>query len=257
MCRHRRRWHRTAEASETVHYRRVDSNAAAETSQVVDFQAYGLDEKFHGFRWVDFFEGLPGRPPWALWLGHRKPDTDGGVRVGTLPKQRYESVMCPNGKDPLAEVAFSGAFGVVNVTLPDSSVPRPDGLIPALVEHAEQQARRYADWPIVWWSIEGAEVRARVWRFAGGWAAFSTALDDVYLVAVGAGMEPQNLSFEPITDDSAYGIDLSAPLDLGELGRQKSVRPEAWLPPPRRDGFHPDQLAFVSDEPGAVEEAGA
>ncbi len=226
----------------------MDSNAAPHTSSVVDFQVYGLDETFQGMRWVDFFEGLPGKPPWALWLGHREPDSGNGVRVGTLPRQRYEAVMCPNGKDPLVEVAFSGAFGVVNVTLPDSSVARPDGLIPALVEHAEAQARRYAEWPIVWWRIEGAQVRARVWHFAGGWAAFSTALDDAYLVAVGVGLEPADLAFEPVEDGATYHIDLSAPLNFTELGRQKSTRPQAWLPPPRRDGFHPDQLAFVPDE---------
>ncbi|CAM3045199.1 hypothetical protein SAXI111661_15885 [Saccharomonospora xinjiangensis] len=231
-----------------MHYRRVDSNAVPQPSSVVDFQVYGLDETFNGVRWVDFFEGLPGKPPWALWLGHRAAGSDSGVRVGTLPKQRYEAVLCPNGKDPLVEVAFSGAFGVVNVTLPDSSVVRPDGLIPSLVEHAEHQARRYAEWPIVWWSIEGAQVRARVWHFAGGWAAFSTALDDAYLVAVGVGMEAANLAFEPVKDDSMYHTDLSAPLNFAELGRQKSARPEAWLPPPRRDAFHPDQLAFVPDD---------
>ncbi|OQO92813.1 hypothetical protein [Saccharomonospora piscinae] len=227
----------------------MDSDAVEQTSSVVDFQAYGLDDTFTGARWVDFFEGLPGRPPWALWLGHREPDADSGVRVGTLPKRRYEAVMCPNGKDPLVEVAFSGAFGVVNVTLPDSSVPRPDGLIPALVEHAEHEAQRYADWPIVWWRLEGAQVRARVWHFAGGWAAFCTALDDVYLVVVGIGMDPADLAFAPVTDGAEYGADLAAPLDFAELGRRKSVRPEAWLPPPRRDSFHPDQLAFVPDEP--------
>jgi hypothetical protein len=231
-----------------VHYRRVDSNAAPHTSSVVDFPVYGLDETFRGIRWVDFFEGLPGRPPWALWLGHRESDSDNGIRVGTLPKQRYEAIMCPNGKDPLVEVAFSGAFGVVNVTLPDSTVTRPEGLIPALVEHAEHQARRYLEWPIVWWRIEGAQVRARVWHFAGGWAAFSTALDDAYLVAVGVGVEPADLAFEPVKDGAAYHADLSAPLNFTELGRQKSARPQAWLPPPRRDGFHPDQLAFVPDE---------
>ncbi len=224
-----------------------DSDTVEKTSSVVDFDVYGLDASFQGARWVDFFEGLPGRPPWALWLGHREPDSDSGVRVGTLPRQRYEAVMCPNGKDPLVEVAFSGAFGVINLTLPTSTVPRPEGFIPALVEHAEQQARSYADWPIAWWEIEGAQVRARVWHFAGGWAAFSTALDDAYLVAVGVGTDPANLSFVPIEDTAVYDADLTAPLDFAELGRKKSVRPEAWLPPPRRDDFHPDQLAFLRD----------
>ncbi|WP_157596713.1 hypothetical protein [Saccharomonospora saliphila] len=217
------------------------------TSSVVDFDVYGLDDGFEGARWVDFFEGLPGRPPWALWLGHRESG-GGGVRVGTLPRVRYEAVMCPNGKDPLVEVAFSGAFGVINVTLPSTTVPRPEGFIPALVEYAEKQAKGYADWPEVWWTIEGEPARARVWHFAGGWAAFSAEPAESYLVAVGVGMDPDGLALAPVLDDSLYDADLTAPLDFAELGRRKSVRPEAWLPPPRADGFHPDQLAFLPPE---------
>ena len=67
-------------------------------------------------------------------------------------------------------------------------------------------------------------------------------------MAVGVGVEPADLAFEPVKDGAAYHADLSAPLNFTELGRQKSARPQAWLPPPRRDGFHPDQLAFVPDE---------
>ncbi|MFC4003916.1 hypothetical protein ACFS2C_09130 [Prauserella oleivorans] len=223
----------------------MSSKAPEKTSSPVDFPVYGLDREIRGPRWVDFFEGVPDAPPWALWLGHRVEDTDHGVRVGSMPRSRYEQTMCPGGGDPLAEVAFGGAFGLVNLTLPDSTVPRPDGLIRVLVEHAEQQARRYEQWPRALWRVDGMSVRARIWRFAGAWTGFTADLDDTYLAVIGIGVEPEGLSLSRIDDPSPYGTDFQEPLSLTELGRHKANRPEAWLPPPRRDGFHPDQLALV------------
>ncbi|PRX50487.1 hypothetical protein B0I33_102609 [Prauserella shujinwangii] len=214
----------------------------------MDFAVYGLDRTFQGPRWLDFFESPPGEPAWALWLGHRLRDTEHGVRVGTFPRKRYEQAMCPNGGDPLAKVAFSGAFGLVNLTLPDSSVPRPDGLILALVEHAENQASRHAEWRPKMWEADGEPVPAKVLYFAGAWAGFTDALDEVYVVAIGIGIPPEGLRLTRVTDGTPYGADLTAPLSLAELGRKKSLRPEAWLPPPRRDAFHPDQLALAPTE---------
>lgn len=228
-----------------MHYLRVESDAAGQPSQAVDFPVYGLNAGFRVDRWVDFFEGAPSAPPWALWLGHRDQEGDSGVRVGTLPRKRYEETMCPGRGDPLAVVALSGALGLVNLTLPDSSVPRPDGLIEALVEHAEGQAKRHRQWPAVWWDIDGAWVRARVWHFAGAWTGFTEALPDVYLVVIGVGVESRGLSLARVTELTGYGTDLRAPLSLVELGRHKSTRPRAWIPPPTREAFHRDQLALL------------
>ncbi|WP_167166052.1 hypothetical protein [Saccharomonospora amisosensis] len=223
----------------------MESDAAVRPSQPVDFPVYGVGAGFRAVRWVDFFEGAPDTPPWALWLGHRDEEGESGVRVGTLPRKRYEQTMCPGGGDPVAEVAHSGALGLVNLTLPDTSVPRPDGLIVALVEHAERQAKRYREWPLVWWDIDGAWVRARVWHFAGAWTGFTEALADTYVVAIGVGVESRGLSLARVTDLTAYGTDLRAPLSLIELGRHKSTQPKAWIPPPTRGAFHPDQLALT------------
>lgn len=220
------------------------SDEQDQTSLPVDFTVYGLDATFDGARWVDFFEGRPGSPPWALWLGHRAAGGNRGVRVGTMPRERYAEVMCPNGRDPLVEVAFSGAFGLVNLTLPDVSVPRPDGLIQALVEHAEKQAKRYRKWRPVWWDVGGVMARAKVWDFAGAWAGFTDTPAEAYVVAVGIGVKAEDLKLVSV-ESKAYGADFRKRLDLGELGRQRSTRPDAWLPPPQRNAFHADQLALV------------
>ncbi|WP_216213924.1 hypothetical protein [Amycolatopsis aidingensis] len=224
------------------------STAVEPVSPPPDFPVYGLDQAWQGPRWLDFFEAKQGAPAWALWLGHRAEDGSGGVRIGTLPRSRYDATFTPRGGDNLAPVAFSAAFGLVNLTLPDAAVQRPDGLIPALVEHAEQQAKRHAEWRRVTWDVEGTPVRAAVWRFAGAWAGFTDALGGTYLVAVGIEVQPEGLRLSRFPGSKEHGIDLDAPLDLVELGRQRHERPDTWLPPPRRDSFHPDQLA-VLDRP--------
>ena len=218
----------------------VDEHAAPPA----DFPLYGLDWSFDSVRWLDFFESSRGSPAWAVWLGHRISE-DTGVRVGTFPRKRYTEVMCPRGGDELAEVAFGAAFGLINLTLPDSSVPRPAGLIQELVRHAEQQAQRYPTWRSAVWDVDGTSTRAQVWNFAGAWAGFSDGRDDEFIVVIGIGIEPDELTITQISDGRPYGVDLGAHLDLGELGRQRHERPDTWLPPPQRDHFHPDQLALV------------
>jgi len=214
----------------------------------VDFPLYGIDQQFDCVRWLDFFESRHGHPAWAVWLGHRAAD-DTGVRIGTFPRQRYAEVMCPRGGDVRAAVALSAAFGLVNLTLPDSSVARPQGLIPELVKHAERQAERYSEWRTAVWHVDGQPAPAAVWNFAGGWAGFSDGLDAAFVVAVGLGVEPDELHIGTVNDGSAYGVDLRKPLDLHMVGKQRYDCPQAWFPPPRRETFHPDQLALQPRHP--------
>lgn len=209
-----------------------------------DFALYGLDSSVESVRWLDFFESSDGSPAWAVWLGHRTSD-DSALRTGTFPRGRYTDVMCPRGGDPLAEVAFGAAFGLVNLTLPETSVPRPPGLIEALVRHAEQQAQHYDKWRSALWDVDGTSTRALVWNFAGAWAGFTDSRDDDFIVAIGIGIEPDGLVLSEIKDGAPYGVDLGADLDLGELGRQRHERPDTRLPPPQPDHFHPDQRALT------------
>ncbi|OLT48024.1 hypothetical protein BJF85_13705 [Saccharomonospora sp. CUA-673] len=218
----------------------------------VDFPVYGLHRDIPGPRWVDFFEGggeYSGGEPWALWLGQRIADSERGLRIGSMPRHRYEQSMCPGGGDPLAEVAFGGAFGLVNLTLPDRDVVRPDGLIETLLAHAEQNARRYETWRRATWRVDGMSVRARVWEFAGGWTGFTGDLDDSYVSVIGIGVSPEGLSLARVDRPAAYGVDFSQPISISDLGRHRAMRPEAWLPPPRRDAFQPEQLAFLDETP--------
>jgi hypothetical protein len=56
-----------------------------------------------------------------------------------------------SGESALQSVAFDASLVMVNLTLPVLSVPRPPGMLRALVSNADARARQYADWPTVSW----------------------------------------------------------------------------------------------------------
>lgn len=208
------------------------------TSPPPDFAVYGLDSGYDGERWLDFFESQLGAPAWALWLGHRVGD--GGVLVGTMPRSRFDEGHCAPGTDCLAEVAFVAAFKAINLGLPNPQVPSPDKMGVIWVDHALENARKYADWSTVSWSVDDVAVSAPVWSFADVWAGFTNALADAYVVVVGTGLAPDGLRLMRIPDGTAYGVDLSRDLDLAKIR-------DSDFPKPNSVKFHADQIALFSD----------
>ncbi|MGH3094734.1 MAG: hypothetical protein ACRDMV_01880 [Streptosporangiales bacterium] len=131
------------------------------------------------------------------------------------------------------------------MTLPALSVSRPDGLVSGLVDHAQHAAEQYARWPMADWRVDGADVPARVWRFADGWAAIIDVLPDVYLAAAGVGTPVDGIAVATVHDATPYGFDLREPLSMQALRRSESTRPEGAHVPTVREpaDWHPDQLA--------------
>ena len=151
------------------------------------FPLYGLDASWTGARWLDLFGDQIGDPPRWVALGHETADGHSLIMVNTYSRPPTDAQAARAGQPPLADVAFDAAHTLINVTLPVQSVPRPDGFLPLLTEHAQHAAGRSAQWPTARWRVDAATVAARVWEFAGGWAAVSDPEDDVYLSAGGHG----------------------------------------------------------------------
>jgi hypothetical protein len=191
------------------------------TSPSVAFPVYGLDVSWPGARWLDLFGDEIGDPPRWVALGHESVDGQSLIMVNTYSGLPTDAQAARIGQPPLEDVAFDAAHILINVTLPVQSVPRPDGFLPRLTEHARHAASQSAQWPTVQWRVDAATVAARVWRFAGGWAAISDAVDDVYLSAVGAGTQPDGLSLTRLRDGSAYHFDLAQPLGPGLLSASR------------------------------------
>jgi hypothetical protein len=218
------------------------------TSPPFDFPLYGLDASWPGARWLDSFGDQVGDPPRWARLSHQSGDGDSLIMVESYSRPVTYDLAARWGEPPLADVAFRAAHILINVTLPVQSVPRPDGFLRALHKHLPEFAGQYAQWPAVGWRVDGAAVTARVSWFAGGWAAVSDSVAEVYLSAVGIGVGPDSLSLARLEDGAAYHFDLKQPLRSGVLSasaRAADVRFET--PPWQRQNWHADQLRLMRE----------
>jgi hypothetical protein len=104
---------------------------------------------------------------------------------------------------------------------------------------------------VVGWRVDGVPVQVHVWRFAGGWTAFTDAVAGVYLsvVGVGPGTGPEDLSFAALRDGSAYHFDLHGPLSLetAEASAEAAGVPLGSPPSCQRHDWHPDQLQLIRE----------
>ena len=143
-------------------------------------------------------------------------------------------------------MATQSTVTLINLTLPVLSLTRPPGFVRALVEHADAAASAYRDWPQVSWRVGDDRVQVHVWRFAGGWAAFTDAAAGVYLsvAGIGPGTGPEDLGFVALRDGRVYHFDLAGPLSIAmaEAAAEAAGVPpgpdQAW----QHQDWHPDQL---------------
>jgi hypothetical protein len=218
------------------------------TSPPFGFPVYGLDSSWPGTRWLDSFGDQVGDPPRWVRLGHQSGDGASLVLVETYSRPATDDLSARQGEPQLADAACRAAHILIDVTLPVLSVPRPDGFLRVVVDHAMEIAGQYPQWPAVRWRVDGAPVSACVTWFAGGWAAVSDAVAEVYLSAVGIGVGPDGLSLARLQDGVAYHFDLDQPLRPGVLSassRAADLRFE--VPPWQRRDWHADQLQLMRE----------
>jgi hypothetical protein len=222
------------------------------TSPPVAFAVYGLDGSWPCARWLDLFGDEIGDPPRWVALGHETADGQSLIMVNTYSGAPTDARAARSGQPPLEYVAFDAAHSLINVTLPAQPVPRPHGFLPLLTEHARHAACQSAHWASVPWRVDAATVAARMWQFAGGWAAVSDAVDDVYLSAVGAGTRPEGLALTRLRDGGAYHFDLTQPLVPGLLqASRQSAGVEFAGSQWESQGWHADHARLMTALPPA------
>jgi hypothetical protein len=225
---------------------RPGSGVVPPPSPPVDFPIYGLDTSWPGARWIELFGGAIGDPVQWVSLGHQSPGGESLIYVETFSRPRIDALAVPSLEPSFRYVAFDAAALLINATLPVDSVPRPDGFIGALVDHANEHSSQCERWPQVRWQVDGVPVNARVWWFAGGWAAVGCdAVEDVYLAAVGVGIDPDGLSLGVLENGDAYHFELDQPMHPPVMVASHAARADGDRPPPRREDWHPDQLQLM------------
>lgn len=215
-------------------------------SPPVDFPLYGLDTSWPGERWIELFGDAIGDPVHWVSLGHQSPDGESLIYVETFFRPRTDALAAPSLQTPLQHVAFYAAALLINATLPvESLLPAPDGLIRAMLDHADERSSQFSQWPPVRWQVDGIAVTARTWRFAGGWVAVSDAVEDVYLAAVGVGSDPDGLSLAVLEHGNAYHFELDQPMHTPVMVASHAARTDGDPPPPRCRDWHADQLRLM------------
>jgi len=215
-------------------------------SPPADFPVYGLDPSWPGARWLDSFGDRIGDQVRWVRLAHQNPETGAVILVETHHRPLTAAEAAPAGERALRSASFAAAFLLVNLTLPADSVPRPPGLLHALVDHAEERSRQHQEWLPVSWEVDGVVVPARVWRFADGWAAFSDAVDGVYLAAASSGGDPGGLALARLADGRAYTFSLDEPLHPGVIQESSAAITGDKLIRPERQDWHPDQARLIA-----------
>jgi hypothetical protein len=219
------------------------------TSPPVSFAVYGVDPALPGARWLESYGDALGDPVRYVGLARLSADASQLTIVETHSREMTDAAQEDDDEPGVQAVAFAAAFTLLNLTLPDSSVPRPEGFHWALVDLAVERGQDYPDWTPVTWQVDGRPVTARAWEFAGGWAAFCDGLDDVYLAVASSGgrSEPDGLALTRLrqSDTGAYHVDLSQPLPPGIRQQSRDAARTDELEWREPADWHPDQLHLL------------
>lgn len=215
----------------------------------LDFPLYGLAD-WDGSRWLDIVEGEIGKPTWGVWLAHGESTSSGSapypwVRVATLPAARHALLMTMPDEQPAEAVAMAALHVLINITAPDLTTEQWPLYWPKVRDMVQRDAHDVSAWPDVVLHVDGHDVPAHSYNWAGTWLAFTTALDDVALIVISAGGPPEKLALKQLSSASDYHFDLQAPIDYPET-MESSTRDELNETPSwTRRTIHRDQQRLL------------
>lgn len=178
----------------------------------IDFPVYQASDQYQGRWWVGGMQITRDGFASMIWAGQQAAQQSGEsvdeLLAGTLHRQRYHDFL--SGTDPLFAVADLCLTTLINAH-PERVEASSDVLA---------YAHQHADWPTVTWFVDGQAVNAAVCRHdADIWVGFTDGLTNAYLAVVGKGAEPDDLRFVQIEDSNLYGVDLTAPVNVNDIGR--------------------------------------
>ncbi len=208
----------------------------------LEFPVYGLVDGPDGPRWLDWVEGPLGHHADGIWLGHGSTPRDATrpwVHVGTFRRaERTEA-------DAVERAALRAVLCVVDATMPDPH-GRPHDYGHRLLDVASSRVGDHPRWRRVSWVVDGQSVTASTFDWAGAWAAFTTALPDVDIVAFGFGVAPAGLHLAEVQDGSRYHVDLGRPITFPDTVDQARAAAGVRSDPPGAHDWwptHPDHDA--------------
>lgn len=219
----------------------------------LDFPLYGLAD-WHGSRWLDVVEGEIGKPTWGVWLAHGDTVSASApypwVRVATLPAARHAQLMTMPDEQPAEAVAFAALHVLINVTAPELTAAQRELYWPRARDMVQRDAHDISAWPEVVIQVDGRDVRAHSYSWAGTWLALTTHMDGVALIVISAGVPPEKLALTRLGSGSDYHFDLKAPIDYPGTLESSAGAALNGSPSWTRGSIHPDQQQLLSPQLG-------
>ena len=213
----------------------------------IDFPLYGLDQSWHGPRWLAFVQGEFGEPIYEVFLGHGdRPLPSRGhpwLQVVTRSACFYPTT---RSIDHTQELAWDSLLDLLNAVTPDLDDPLWTHYKQNAMRYIDQRVDRYRRWARTTWSVDGTPIEARYARFAGAWSGFASTQSDVELRVVGCGLSPQHLGFQRLASGEQYHFDLAAPIpypDSLERAAREALGEHQWDRPSR--ALHSDQRRLL------------
>lgn len=190
------------------------------------FPFYGVDTPAVRPRWLAAVEGRLGHPATGVWLRHGSlpphPAGEPWLLVGTLRGGRSVDVR-GDVPIPTEDVAADAVLRLLDV-IAERTGSSPDGEPDRVVDLADREGARHAEWPRRTWTVAGTEVRVPVLESEGGWAGFARDLDGADLVVLGGGVDPDRLVLTRVVDGGAYGFDPAEPIRSPQTLRRSRAR---------------------------------
>ena len=215
----------------------------------LDFPLYGLAD-WQGSCWLDMVEGEIGKPTWGVWLAHAGTASPSSpypwVRVATLPAARHARLMTMPNEQPAEAVAFAALHFLINVTAPELTAEQRSVYWRRARDMVQRDAHLLSAWPDVVIQVDGRDVRAHSYSWAGTWLAFTTDLTEVALIVISAGVPPEKLVLTRLGSGSDYHFDLAAPIDYAETLEASTRAALGESPAWTRPSIHPDQQLFLN-----------
>jgi hypothetical protein len=221
----------------------------SQTFPALDFPLYGLAD-WQGSCWLDVIEGEIGKPTCGVWLAHAGVASPSSrypwVRVATLPAARHAQLMKMPDEQPAEAVAFAALHFLINVTAPELTAEQREAYWPQARDMVQRDAHHISAWPDVVIRVDGRNLQAHSYRWAGTWLAFTTDLNEVALIVISAGVPPEKLALTRLGSGSAYHFDLEAPIDYPATLEASAGAALGGNPPWTKPPIHFDQQLMLN-----------
>lgn len=195
-------------------------------------------------RWFASFSGLVTEPATSIDLGYGNPSTKQRLIVRTEDLSPGQPPS-PQRRTTADELAFSAMHLLVNA-VGAGAPPLGTTYARRAIAMMDAEAPRHRHWPPATWEVNGSEIIAHIWEFAGAWVGFGFVDQDRGLIVAGHDISPERLIFHDVVSADGFGFDFTVAHGTDEAAPPAPpTAPAGHGPLALADTHHADQLVLA------------